>query len=268
MTSRNPAWRIGELAASSGLSRRTLQYWDSIGLLCPSGHTEGGHREYLAEDLLRLYQVLALRSLGLSLESIATCLDGGAEPQRIVADQLAEVERRLAELTTLRDRLAQVEQSVADRAVVSPELLLSVVRALQAPSPEALKQYLDPDQIQTLGTAARAAGPTLHYVVQVEWPQLYRRAAEWQAEGVDPDDRRVQRLVRRLDQLSAQFSGGDPEISRRIQDAYLTVPAAVPDLLSFPTDQWHTVAAYLDRARALAAGRPAQTSNPDKERPR
>ncbi|MFI1736869.1 MerR family transcriptional regulator [Streptomyces sioyaensis] len=59
-------WKVGRLAEASGLTVRTLHHWDTIGLLSPSQRTTGGHREYTEEDLVRLYQVLALRSLGRS----------------------------------------------------------------------------------------------------------------------------------------------------------------------------------------------------------
>ncbi|WP_107446762.1 MULTISPECIES: MerR family transcriptional regulator [unclassified Streptomyces] len=77
-------WKVGALAEASGLTVRTLHHWDTIGLLCPSQRTAGGHREYTEDDAVRLYQVLALRNLGLGLESIGVCLDSGVDPARVV----------------------------------------------------------------------------------------------------------------------------------------------------------------------------------------
>lgn len=89
-------WKVGRLAEASGLTVRILHHWDTIGLLSPSQRTTGGHREYTEEDLVRLYQVLALRSLGLTLDTIAVCLDAGVDPARLVRDHLAGVEKFLA----------------------------------------------------------------------------------------------------------------------------------------------------------------------------
>ncbi len=47
-------WRIGALAAETGLTVRTLHYYDSIGLVSPSAHTFGGHRIYKTRDVERL----------------------------------------------------------------------------------------------------------------------------------------------------------------------------------------------------------------------
>ena len=64
-------WRIGELAAATGLTVRTLHHYDAVGLLAPAERSAAGHRRYTSADVHRLYRVVALRQLGLSLEEIA-----------------------------------------------------------------------------------------------------------------------------------------------------------------------------------------------------
>lgn len=46
-------WRVGELARATGLTVRTLHYYDEIGLLKPSHRTGSGHRWYSAGDVQR-----------------------------------------------------------------------------------------------------------------------------------------------------------------------------------------------------------------------
>lgn len=69
-------WRIGELARETGLTVRTLHHYDQLGLLSPPARTEGGHRCYASSDVRRLHRIVALRSLGISLEQVGTLLDG------------------------------------------------------------------------------------------------------------------------------------------------------------------------------------------------
>ena len=64
------AWRVGELARRTGLSVRTLHYYDEIGLLLPSRRTDGGHRLYTAGDVLRLQRIRSLQHLGFTLREI------------------------------------------------------------------------------------------------------------------------------------------------------------------------------------------------------
>jgi DNA-binding transcriptional MerR regulator len=72
---RPASWKVGELAKQTGLSVRTLHYYDEIGLLSPSQRTEAGHRLYTADDIVRLQQVKSLRHLGFTLKEIRDYLN-------------------------------------------------------------------------------------------------------------------------------------------------------------------------------------------------
>ena len=68
-------WKIGELAKLTGLTIRTLRYYDQIGLFTPSEYSQSGYRLYSEPDITRLQQILVLKELGLSLEKIKSMLD-------------------------------------------------------------------------------------------------------------------------------------------------------------------------------------------------
>lgn len=68
-------YSIGQLSKETGVTVRTLDYYDEINLLNPSSTTEGGHRLYAEDDVLRLQQVLAMKYMGFSLEQIKEKLD-------------------------------------------------------------------------------------------------------------------------------------------------------------------------------------------------
>lgn len=81
---------VHEVCELSGISRRTLQYYDEIGLLPPSALTEGGYRLYGDEALERLWRILFYKQLGLPLDDIKTLLDGPGEQERKVLAQQRE----------------------------------------------------------------------------------------------------------------------------------------------------------------------------------
>ncbi|MBP0457546.1 MerR family transcriptional regulator [Streptomyces montanisoli] len=249
-------WKVGPLAEASGVTVRTLHHWDAVGLLSPSRRTPGGHREYAGEDIVRLYQILALRGLGLSLESVAACLDAGVDPARLVRDHLAGVEASMAALGALRERLVRLEGELsADRAPTATALL-DALRAIGATGPEAeqaLLRHLDADQMRLLRTRGAALGPAAHYLLEVEWPELYRRADRLRAAGTAPTDERVRRLVARMDELSALFTGGDAGVSAGVRQAWHDDPAAVSGEPDAPADDWRDLADYLARARDSSA---------------
>ncbi|MBO1903267.1 MerR family transcriptional regulator [Leucobacter weissii] len=65
---------IGELAERTGLSLRTIRHYDQIGLLVPSGRSEGGFRLYTDDDHDRLLLIRRMKPLGYSLEQMGDLL--------------------------------------------------------------------------------------------------------------------------------------------------------------------------------------------------
>ena len=72
------AYKVKDVALMTGVSVRTLHYYDEIGLLTPCDRTGAGYRLYAENNLLRLQQILIGRSIGLSLEDIRRSLDDPA----------------------------------------------------------------------------------------------------------------------------------------------------------------------------------------------
>jgi DNA-binding transcriptional MerR regulator len=76
--------QIGELADRTEMSLRTIRHYDEVGLLTPSGRSEGGFRLYTHDDYLRLMVIRRMKPLGFSLDEMAEllrvvdALDGGA----------------------------------------------------------------------------------------------------------------------------------------------------------------------------------------------
>ncbi len=107
--------QIGDVAERVGLSLRTIRYYEEIGLVEPSGRTEGGFRLYRERDIERLLLVKALKPLGMTLEDLTELLDLCG--QGTVSD--AERERRrylLSEASKRADRMAR--QLAAAREMV------------------------------------------------------------------------------------------------------------------------------------------------------
>jgi DNA-binding transcriptional MerR regulator len=99
-------WSVGELATATGLTVRTLQHYDEIGLARPSLRSPAGHRRYTDADVHRLHRIVALRGFGFGLAEIGALLDGsGPEPGELLRSQLDQVRDRIARATRLQARL-------------------------------------------------------------------------------------------------------------------------------------------------------------------
>ena len=101
-------YSIQELSRLSGVTTRTLRWYDQIGLLKPSRVAESGYRYYGPAEVDRLQDILYYRALGVELARIRECLDDPA------FDRLAALQSHLAALEAERTRLDALIQSVRD----------------------------------------------------------------------------------------------------------------------------------------------------------
>lgn len=103
-------YTTGELAKLCGVSVRTVQYYDSRGILIPGTLSEGGRRLYSEEDLRRLRIICFLRDAGLSIGSIGA-LFADEDPGSVIHILLQQQESLLREeMEQSQKKLAKVEQ--------------------------------------------------------------------------------------------------------------------------------------------------------------
>jgi len=117
-------WRIGQVSARTGLTTRTLRYYEELGLLRPSERLVSGHRVYANEDLQRLYRISLFRQLGLPLSDIARELDdSSSELAGTITRHVEQVDQRLAALGRHRERIISVRESLSTGSPTDEELL-------------------------------------------------------------------------------------------------------------------------------------------------
>jgi MerR family copper efflux transcriptional regulator len=140
-----PLLLIQEVAATLGLTTRTIRYYEELGLLEPAGRSGGDYRQYDADDVERLRFIKGLRDdAGFSLAEIGQLLEDDAartrnrarfrttsdtaERRAIIDDALARVERQVNSLREKMGRLATMIDEAEDRR----EHLLTHVAELEA----------------------------------------------------------------------------------------------------------------------------------------
>jgi DNA-binding transcriptional MerR regulator len=102
---------IGQLAAQSGRSRRTIDFYSRNGLL-PFVRSEGGHRLFRTDTLERLTMIDVYKASRLRLDEIRRLLD---EPVDARATQVAEIDDQLTRLS------AEVSRMSAEGVPLAPE---------------------------------------------------------------------------------------------------------------------------------------------------
>lgn len=118
--------RIGELAARLAINPKTIRYYEGIGLLPDPERTASGYRLYGEDDVERLTFIKTAQRLGITLDEIKEILsfrESGDQPcdyvRNVLRREVTEIDRRLAELTALRDELVDLE-NLADQLPEAP----------------------------------------------------------------------------------------------------------------------------------------------------
>jgi len=108
-------YKVNELARLSGLSTRTLRYYDQIGLLTPEKTESNGYRIYGQAEVDKLQQILFYRELGLALDEIKTIVDNpGFNPQK-------SLEAHLSALKSKRERIDALIENVKNTITAQKE---------------------------------------------------------------------------------------------------------------------------------------------------
>jgi DNA-binding transcriptional MerR regulator len=124
---------ISNLARCCGLSRTTVLYYESIGLLPRPPRSSGNYREYSEEDLRRLRQICVYRSAGLRLEDIRSLLcRKGSDAAGVLQARLIEMD---AEIEVIRQNqtailtLLRADEFASRTEMITKEKWVSIMQA-------------------------------------------------------------------------------------------------------------------------------------------
>ncbi|MBR2783486.1 MAG: MerR family transcriptional regulator [Firmicutes bacterium] len=117
-------YTTGELAKLCGVTVRTVQYYDTRGILVPSELTEGGRRLYSEDDVKRMKIICFLRELGLSLDSIGRLLseeDPGSVISLLLDQQAAVLKKEVGQREEQLRKISELKRGLSDLSEFSVE---------------------------------------------------------------------------------------------------------------------------------------------------
>lgn len=121
---------IGGLSTATGVKIETIRYYERAGLISPPLRTGGNYRSYAPEDVARLRFIKRTRDLGFRLEEVRALLDISVQQDRdcceidaLATEHLAEVDRKIADLTSLRQKLSSMIASCRGGTVGDCQIL-------------------------------------------------------------------------------------------------------------------------------------------------
>ena len=180
--------RVGELAKRTGVSVRTLHYYDEIGLLKPAVGGGGGHRHYGKHEIDRLLRIRSLSALGMSLSEVKGCLDDESfSSLRVVGLHLERVTGEIEIAHRLRDKLENIARSLR----ASEEA--SVAEFLQAIAMTTMfEKYYTKEQLTELEARRDRIGEDGMKKAEQDWNELFDEFRQAMARGDDPASDSVQ----------------------------------------------------------------------------
>jgi DNA-binding transcriptional MerR regulator len=123
LAERRGGWRIGEVARATGVSAKTIRYYESIGLLPRPARADNAYRRYGLADVNRLILARRIRLLGVPLTAAkalllgtadARCAEVRADLVRLVDQRMRALDREIAELQALRVAVEGYQRALAD----------------------------------------------------------------------------------------------------------------------------------------------------------
>jgi MerR family transcriptional regulator, thiopeptide resistance regulator len=233
---------VGELAKRTGVSVRTLHYYDEIGLLSPSHRTEASYRLYGEADIRRLQQIVSLRQINFSLDQIRECLEqSDFSFDHVLALHTTRLREQIEQSCQLLNRLETLAETVKSAEIVSVEALIQTIEAICM-----LEKYYTPEQLATLKQRRELLGEEAIRQSQTDWQDLIAQARMAMEQGTDPASAPVQALARRSLELIQAFTGGDPGIEQSLNRMYQQEQPEIASRGAIDA----AVMAYLAKARA------------------
>lgn len=218
---------IGQCAGKTGLSVRTLRYWEQCGLLKPARRADSSHRMYAAGDLARIHRIVILKKLGMKLLDIARFLEEDRiNPARLLEVQMMALQRRRHEAAEAIRLIERIMDRAAGGEHLDLETFCNLVRATNNEEDDMeahekiLQQYFSAGKIREIEKRAEGISQEQQDAYAAMWRDLIGDVEKAAADGLDPGDSVARALLQRYRGLIATFTQGDPETEESMRKMY------------------------------------------------
>ena len=186
--------RINEVVKLTGVSARTLQYYDEIGLLIPQ-KLDNGYRDYTEENLEKLQKILFYRFLKFKLNDIKELLEGDFDNLKILEQQRELILREKEKFEVI---LHNIEKTISN---YKGEQTMTIEEKFNGFKKEDLNKY-ENQAVEKYGkdtieeSKKRQSGR--EEIVTEEFNEVFRLMAKFKDENVDVAEKEVQSKVEDL----------------------------------------------------------------------
>ncbi|MGD6879979.1 MerR family transcriptional regulator [Bacillus infantis] len=226
-------FHINEVKRMSGLSVRTLRYYDKIELLKPASKTQGGHRLYSHVELKKLQQIQFLKTIGFQLSEIKDMLESKDW------DWSISLQKQLSYVLEEKERLSGIELNLRELingiAIEGEEFRIQKIMSLYTRDPKAVFTYKngefqvkDTDVLEKLPHMASTDPDSL------EWIALVGQLKKYMHLGYEHT--RVVNIIKRMVEKKEEDFKGEEEFLNKLWDIRMS-PEESEKYSLYPIDQ-------------------------------
>lgn len=201
---------VGEAAKKTGVTVRTLQYYDKEGLLSPSAESEGGRRLYTDKDLVILHQIISLKSLGFSLDDIKhrlIPLETPIDVATALTEQADSIREKIEQLTASLTAIERLKEEVLQMQTVDFKKYADIIVNLQMKNDfYPIIKHFDDDTLDRIRSKFDKES-SLDFMGNFN--RLSDEIVQLKKENVPPDSEKCQKVIKEYWGLITEFTNGD-----------------------------------------------------------
>lgn len=205
-------WKVGELAELTGLTVRTLRFYDQIQLFSPSDHSESGHQLYNKSNLSKLQQILSLKQLGLSLEDIHSVLNGSTNYSlpEVLGIQITRIKEGITKQQILLKELESVWTLCQNKWSLTGENLTNLLGAMKMNQ----ENYFTKEQLNKMKKEYGSIDVETLRKREQDFNMILEKLHDHMQKGTPATDKNVQELAKQWNKIANSFSANDPDLKK------------------------------------------------------
>lgn len=224
---------INEVKKMSGVSVRTLRYYDKIELLKPASKTQGGHRLYSNTELKKLQQIQFLKTIGFQLSEIKIMLESEEW------DWSISLMKQLSYVMSEKDRLSKIEFNLRELingiAIEGEEFRIKKIMSLYTrDSKDVLTYDREELNIKNSEVLEKLPNMTSSDPDSLEWIALLGQLKKYMHLGYN--DTRIQNIIKRMDEKKGEDFNDEDAFLDKLWDIRMSPEESKKHNL-YPIDQ-------------------------------
>ena len=210
---------VGEVAKKMGVTVRALQYYDREGLFSPSCISDGGRRLYNDKDIVKLHQILTLKSLGFSFDEIKNRLIAIDTPQKAIdalTEQSIAIDEQIKVLTQSIQAIGLLKNEIEQMQAVDFSKYADIIVNLQMGNKHyGLIKYFDENMLDYCHKRFdKQSG--LAFIDRFNL--IFEKVERAMKSGVAPESEQGQFIAKEFWGLITEFTDGDTSMLPQLTD--------------------------------------------------